>query len=404
MPKSYAEKISYFDQIIAFCEREVISERKYNRGEGTRIEDLEGEIASLTSLIEQTDKEEIAQAVEGERKSYTKGSSGVSVATNLPDGSKDDKRAYTTEEMYHIMYSETRGKEDVKFSNMIWANDPKGIAYDPKAVFESQIEEAEELKEGQALIVPILANKHWTAGMFRKKDGRLQFLHNDPEGNEIKPESLLGQWLAEYQKEGVLEVFDLHVQQQHDGYNCGPYTISSLLTMAENRELDAEEIKKALAQKIEPEKLRAKHAEIIEEDSLDREGVVAMIDALKERAICSKMKNMYDQFAEEGRIEDGGRINCHNADEARALAEQIKKSYEDIGVKPCGLEQNGDSWVVRLPEKCQGKDPFKMNHEELKDLKKELSDYPPKKTAPKGEECGKVQAESSKTGSVFNFV
>lgn len=288
------------------------------------------------------------------------------VETDLPDGYKDgstaaeSKNGYTSEIIYRVLDEEVRRlkSDSVVFSNMLWTDVGEGDKFSPKDIFEEELAKAKKLEEGKAMLVPVVSKGHCVAGMFRKKNGKLQFIYNDPEGRPISSNSVLGRWFNENVND--VEVVDLRIHQQSDSYNCSVYSISNLLKMASNKDTDTEELKEKLGENVNPKELRERHAEILEGDEMDRKGTLGLLDDLKERAICGKMKNLYSQFDQEGRFSES-RILCDNDDEAKGLAENIKKSYEEIGVKPCGIEKRGNDWVVRLPEKCRGKiDPFKM--------------------------------------------
>lgn len=373
-----------YSSVISYCEEEIIKQRQqiYNQSDKSRqniiVENVE---KMLKSISEESEiKQTLSQA-----KKKLEAVSTVLVSADLLDGYRSDQHGYTVEEMYVVLDEKMRSEKypGVKFSSMLWVGEAnKNLAFDPKKSFKDLVGEAKNLKEGEALMAPVLTdlgrNKHWTAGMFRKRNGKLEFIHNDPEGNSIGPDSLLKKWLDEYPE---VEISDLRVHQQFDGYNCGPYTISSLLTMATNKDRDAEEIGKKLAQKIDPVELRKEHNKIFEGDKFDRSETVKFLDELKDRAVCENMRNMFGRFQEQGRIDDKGGIGCDSVGEARLLAEQIKESYEKIGIKPCEIKADGNNWIVKLPEKCRGKDPFKMNSEELSNLKEEIKE-PAKKVGP----------------------
>jgi hypothetical protein len=395
---NYAEKVEQFGQIVAFCDQEIVGQlgRKSNPGLTSREEALINKIHqkfdAVNALNEEGVKEVLSEA-ESSRKSKRRNAiSGASVVveTDLPDGYKDgstaseSKNGYTSETIYRVLDEEVRKlKSDaVVFSNMLWTDVSEGDKFSPKDIFEEELAKAKKLEEGKAMLVPVVSKGHCVAGMFRKKNGKLQFVYNDPEGRPMSSNGVLQGWFDENRED--VEVVDLQIHQQSDNHNCSVYSISNLLKMAANKDAETEDLREKLAEKVDPKKLRARHAEILEGDKMDREGTLSLLDDLRERAICGKMKNLYSQFEQEGRISDG-KMLCDNDDEAKELAESIKKSYEEIGVKPCGIEKRGNDWVVRLPEKCRGKtDPFKMSKEELGELKKELGEKPPQQIKPEG--------------------
>ena len=363
--------VKEFDKIIDFCERNLLEKSKTVRAKS----DLKAISEKLDSLLQP-----IQSAAKGEVKDVVKQHQEFKVAFDysLPAGSKgseindDEQREYSTEDIYRILDRRVRDLKDdkAKFDNLIWANDPEGIEYNPKKVFDSQVEAAKKLKEGEALMVPVISNRHWTGGVFRMQKGKLQFVYNDSLGKPMKEaSSLMASWFDDYADD--IEVIDLQIKQQGNDLNCGPWMIHNLFEIASNVGLE-EELKKKLGQAVDPKKLREADAKTLKEEQVDRDETMKMLDEIKERAICGKMSSLFDGFKEEGRMSDEGKISCNSEDEARALAEKIKKSYEDIGVKPCGLKQDGNTWVVQLPEQCRGRDPFRMSKNELDNLKKEL--------------------------------
>lgn len=385
-----------YDSIISFCEKETIEQRQRwnNSSDKTRHD---GVISVAEAMLKRISEEsEIKKTIkQAKEKTGAAPRFSVSVSPELLDGYRNDQQGYTVEKMYVVLNDKiTRGEEypGVKFSKMLWVGEAnKDLAYNPKKSFEDLLGEAKNLKEGEALVAPILSNvgknKHWTASMFRKKNGKLEFVYNDPEGNPFDKNPLLKNWFGAHPE---IEIEDLRVQKQFDDFNCGPYTLKILEIMAANKDRTAEEIQKDLAQKIDPQELRKEYAKILEADKFDRNETVKLLDELKERAVCGKMRDMFGRFVEEGRVDDKGAIGCDTIGEARMLAEQIKESYEKIGIKPCEIKQDGDNFVVKLPEKCRGKDPFKMNSEDLAKLKEEIKE-PAKKVEP------------TEGKSVFNF-
>jgi hypothetical protein len=370
---NYQEKIHEFDGIVALCDQELESLRrsKLYQSPQSRKEAVEQKFSGFLSKPIFSAEDEIVQTWE----KLKEGGFPISFETNLVAGYKEKPASseewYKSGDIFCILDNQIRQTPNVKFSNMILVGSYNhyDANYDTKKTFKEQFEEAiKEATNGKPTIMPTnLRNKHWVASMLRKNsEGKLELLYNDSIG--AGPDSEMLAWIKEFNF--GIEVKNLGCLQQRDSYNCGPYMIHNLLEMASNPSLEAEELAKKLGTP-DPTKLREEHGKILREDSIEKDEAEKICLALKERAICGRMNGLFDQFREENRMEDG-QIKCDNSDAAKVLAEQIKKSYEDIGVKPCVLESKGDSWVVRLPEQCRGRDPFSMSGEDLRQLKEEI--------------------------------
>ncbi len=378
---NYAEKIHEFEGIISGCDQELEELRRNKRYQEAepRKEVARKKIGALLSLPIFAPSDDIVETWNGLQKEISGVSPRVILATDVPSGDRENpvesQRWYRSEDIFCILDKEVQSRPSVNFSNMILVGEYEH--FDPKIAFQGQFEEAvKAAKNGKVTIMPInLGNKHWLGGMMRKNDaGELEFVYNDSLGDPHSEELInlhvqLAQWIRGFDPN--IKLVNLGVEQQHDGYNCGPYTIHNLLTLADNKDLSAEELKVKLGELVNPKNLRKRDAEVLAGELVEKDDVEKMWCEVKERAICGKMQNLFGQFKEEGRVEEGG-VKCRDEDEARALAEQIKKSYEDLGVKPCSIEQKGDVWVVKLPQECRGRDPFSMGSKELKDLREEL--------------------------------
>lgn len=391
---NYSEKIDEFDGVIALCDQELENLRKTKRNQSpeSRKKQVEDKFSQILQNPVFARGDDIIETWEKLKK---EGSELLSISTDLSPAHSPAKSQewYKSSDIFRILDRKVSEIEDVAFSNMILVG--KYDNFDPKKVFTDQFEEAKEAaKKGKSTIMPInLRNKHWVGGMMRKtSSGKIQFVYNDSLGASIDDELL--DWISDF--DSSIEVVNLGVMQQvdTDRHNCGPYMVDNLLKLANNNDKSIEDLKNALSPaQTNPEKLREEHAQILREEIGDRDEAEKICQALKERAICGKMLSLFEQFKEENRMV-GNKIQCSDTSSARALAEQIKRSYEDLGVSPCELRQDGENWVVRLPQECRGKDPFAMNSEELSELKSRLR---PPSVAPAKTSAVSVQHEEQKS-------
>ncbi|MBU6140381.1 MAG: hypothetical protein KGP29_02340 [Proteobacteria bacterium] len=374
------ERIRKFEGLIAKCEAEGISLR-HSRGSGSvdvdgRKSDALAKIEGLLSEVDQPD--DFKKTLEDFKKEAPKDSSQVAVVSDLPSGFKESTGEstewYSDRDISRVLTEEIKSRSGVELSGIVQVSDDS----EAKELFKSQFQLAiDQATKGDVVMIPInLSKKHWIGGVMRMNEkGELEFIYNDSlgdsEGSELEVfHSKLKGWIGELSPE--VTVTDLGVRQQNDGHNCGPFTIHNLLALADNRALSAKELKEILGKQIDPKELRKKHELTLAPEPDDRDDAEKMWSDTRDWLVCLKMRESLEMLREEGRISEGGKINCEDETGARKLAENLKKSYEDIGVKPCRIEQKGDVWVVRLPQECRGRDPFSMDIKELKELKEEL--------------------------------
>ncbi len=369
------KKIHEFDGVIALCDQTL---EELKKGRGQNSEDRKKQVEDKFSQILQNPTFAKGDDIILTWENLKKEGLPVSISTDLETyhSAAKSQEWYKSEDIFCILDHEVRAMKKVAFSNMILVG--KYDNFDSKKDFVDQFEEAKKAaNKGTATLMPInLRNKHWVAGVMRKDplSGKIQFIYCDSLGAEIDPE-LLG-WIGEFDKE--IEIKNLSVVQQKDDYNCGPFMIDNLLKIAskKNQQFDEIEADFLSSKQADPEKLRENHAKISHQEIGDRDEAEKICQALKERAICGKMLNLFEQFRKEERMSDN-KIKCEDRSSAKALAENIKKSYEDLGVIPCELKENEGSWIIRLPQECRGKDPFAMDSAELNNLKSLLKQPSP---------------------------
>lgn len=276
--------------------------------------------------------------------------SSVSVKSDL------DTEWYSNKKIDDVFAHELRDQKDVV---ALPAIPTEGSDYFKRALYEAK----NLAKGGKKVLMPLnIHGDHWVGGMMKMDGGELKFFYNDSLGNPID-----GIMRKEIERAGI-KITDLKAKQQDDHYNCGPLTIHNLLEMSKATTLEEEALKQKLltsAKELDLQKLRERYSNLSTYES----------DKNKEKEICGEMCDIFGKLKDEGRVhEENGvkRFDCESTEEARKLAEKIKKSYEDLGVGPCDLQQKGEQWIVRIPEACSGKDVFSMNPEQLQNLREEI--------------------------------
>lgn len=276
--------------------------------------------------------------------------SSVSVKSDL------DTEWYSNKKIDGVFAHELRDQKDVV---ALPAIPTEGSDYFKQALYKAK----NLARGGKKVLMPLNINgNHWVGGMMKMDGGELKFFYNDSLGNPIDETMRI-----EIERAGI-KITDLKAKQQDDHYNCGPLTIHNLLEMSKATNLEEEALKQKLltsAKELDLQKLREHYSNLSPYKS----------DKDKEKEICGEMCDIFENLKNRGRVhEENGvkRFDCESTEEARKLAEKIKKSYEDLGVGPCDLQQKGGQWIVRIPEACSGKDVFSMNPEQLQTLREEI--------------------------------
>ncbi len=124
-----------------------------------------------------------------------------------------------------------------------------------------------------AAVLPFnLNNNHWVGLVLRRDvNGVIRAIYNDPMGNELTNENrnLLEYYLRMYNGHNPIEIIDLNLAQQTNGYDCGPITVNNLvrLALAENIDFSSREtiIQEArlISAETQDENLRQRHCEIL---------------------------------------------------------------------------------------------------------------------------------------------
>lgn len=273
-----------------------------------------------------------------------------------------DTKWYSKTLIDNILKQELKGRQN---QNIVSLPAIQAIPVDED--FNDAIREAKKLaKIGKTVLMPLNINgKHWVSGMMKVAgDGKFQFFYNDSLGNEIDP-GLIGEM-----SNLEIDTADIKAQQQQDGYNCGPLTIHNLLQMGDSDNFAKEELRRKLlasSSLLNLQELRKTHSSL--------NAYIAIQDKETEE-VCKKILTTFGRLESEGKVhEENGafkRFDCDSSKAAQNLAEEIKKAYEDLGIVPCDLERKEGGWIVRIPETCKGKEVFKMNPEELEELRGEI--------------------------------
>lgn len=306
-----------------------------------------------------------------------------------------DTKWYGATQIDNILKQELKGRQN---QNIVSLPAIQAIPVDEN--FNDAIKEAQELaKEGKAVLMPLNINgNHWVSGVMKtdKNDkDKFQFFYNDSLGNEIDSKVK-----DEMNKLGI-GITDLRAPQQKDGYNCGPLTIHNLLQMGDADNFAEEELRKKLlasSSSLNLQELRKDHSII--------NAYIAIKDE-ETKEVCKKILTIFEKLESAGKAHEENnsfkRFDCDSVKAAQDLAEKIKKAYEDLGIVPCDLERKEGDWIVRIPEACKGKEVFKMNPKELKELRGEIEATKTfqEKKSDNGKFAKKVEGErlKSKSGS-----
>ena len=386
---NHQARIDKFDNIIARCEQEAEELRRNSRNQDpkTRFEQAKLATQGLLATNIFTARDDIIESRKKFLEDKDLAGPKVSFATDVPNGDRDDhiksKEGYASSKVFRILDSEMKeeGRKDVKLSNMVFTGN--AADKEQQGAFNGQLRTAmKAAQDGKATIMPIHLNlgncRHWVGGMLRQdpdNPSQMQFIYNDPQNSpgEDNIDATLAKWIKAFDPN--INIVNLQVDQQKDGYNCGAHMVDNLLKFADNSRSRVDELKAELSAQVNAEELRQKHGDVLAKVGHDRDEAQELWSQVKERAICGKMQDLYSQFEKSGRKQKGSSgIKCDDDKSAALLAEQIKQSYEDLGVKPCRLEKKGEVWVVKLPEACKGRDPFAMKSEDLKELREELKE------------------------------
>ena len=137
-----------------------------------------------------------------------------------------------------------------------------------------------------------LHGNHWAGAVFRRqRDGNLQVIYNNPQGFGLETEPNAVRFVeiirAMMPPNTTLNIVDLRLRQQHNGIDCGPFTVDNLVRIARtarNGRLDGARNPAnfiELAELNQPEDgtatgIRLDHAPIIRQHNLERTGPVVL--------------------------------------------------------------------------------------------------------------------------------
>lgn len=99
-------------------------------------------------------------------------------------------------------------------------------------ILESRIDYAiSAAKSGKTPLMSFQVDEnHWVGGAMAKDQEKMVFIHNDPFGNEMNKD------LRKTLEDKGIEVVDMQLKQQNDGYNCGAYVADNLAKFADQIE------------------------------------------------------------------------------------------------------------------------------------------------------------------------
>lgn len=93
--------------------------------------------------------------------------------------------------------------------------------------------------DGRIVAMPIhLHGNHWVGAIFRRQaDGAIQVIYNNPQGYVIDLEQNAVRFVENIQAIVALSgrapnIIDLHLRQQRNGVDCGPFTVDNLVRLA----------------------------------------------------------------------------------------------------------------------------------------------------------------------------